>query len=179
MLSLACQQSRPGDHQPCLGYCLLLPQGLLIIQGKPQIYDRCRVRERGKMISKAIVRNQIKIVRSLGFNEMDQQEKNKLKFNNTYTPCIHGRDPRKLSNQPKWYMPHLKYQLQLKTKEDVGGGESLMKVTRKNTVKRAWLLRSFKSQHSPFTDSEERPDTVKETSLQLEISLQCKCRYKG
>ena len=34
--------------------------------------------------------------------------------------CIHEREPRKLSNSPKWKNPHLKYHLQLKTKEDVG-----------------------------------------------------------
>ena len=35
--------------------------------------------------------------------------------------CIHGRDSGKLSNSTKWLEPSLKYYLQLKTKDGVGG----------------------------------------------------------
>ena len=46
---------------------------------------------------------------------------NRRKIEQSLITCIHGRDPGKLSNLPKWLKPHLKYYLQLKTKEDVGG----------------------------------------------------------
>ena len=49
------------------------------------------------------------------------RKKNKQKFNIMYTFCIHGRYPGKLSNPHKW-PNHLKYHLQLKSKEDVGAG---------------------------------------------------------
>lgn len=53
------------------------------------------------------------------------KEKNKQKFSSIYSSCIHGRDPGKLSNFEMAQGQHLKYCLQLKTKEDGGRGAVL------------------------------------------------------
>lgn len=44
------------------------------------------------------------------------------KIKQSLTTCLHGRNPGKLTCQ-NGHSPHLKYHPQLKTKEDVGGGE--------------------------------------------------------
>ena len=46
---------------------------------------------------------------------------NRRKSNKSLITCVHQRDPGELSNSPNGPNPHLKYHLQLKTKEDVGG----------------------------------------------------------
>jgi len=54
-------------------------------------------------------------------NQIDVRELNRRRSNKSSIICIHGRDTGKMRNSPKWPSPHIKYHLQLKTKEDVGG----------------------------------------------------------
>ena len=55
------------------------------------------------------------------------KKKKKQKFNNMYTSCIHRTYPENLSYFLKYRNPHLKYCLQLNTKENVGGTGSVNK----------------------------------------------------
>ena len=60
--------------------------------------------------------------------------------------CIHGRDSGKLSNSTKWLEPSLKYYLQLKTKEGVGGrGMGLRKGERQFAQR--WKRKCLKSNY--------------------------------
>ena len=54
-------------------------------------------------------------------NYVDMRHMNRRKLNKILITYIHGRDPGKLSNLPKWPNTHFNYHLQLKRKEDIGG----------------------------------------------------------
>ena len=47
---------------------------------------------------------------------------NRRESNRSVITCVHGRDPGKLSNSPKWKF-NLRNHLQLETKKDVGDGD--------------------------------------------------------
>lgn len=61
-----------------------------------------------------------------------------------YTSCIHGRDPRRLSNSAKWPMPTAFY-IVCSQRQNVRGESQLWEGTRKSTVRLQYRFKSLPS----------------------------------